>query len=40
LLRSLPRQAQILDMSKSRQIRSFFQSQAKARLKGMVGGAV
>lgn len=38
LQRSLPRQGQILDMSKGVQIRRFFQSPAKAYLKGM-GGA-
>ncbi|HQR08040.1 MAG TPA: DUF58 domain-containing protein [Gemmatales bacterium] len=40
LLHGLHRQAQILDMSKSRQIRRFFQSKAKAGLKGLGSGAV
>ncbi len=40
LLRRLPRQVQNLDLSKSRQIRLFFQSQAKAALKGMRDGMV
>lgn len=39
VLRSLPRQSQILDMSKSQQIRRLFQSQAKAALKG-AGGVI
>lgn len=37
LLSSLPRQTQILDISKGHQIRRFFQSQAKAGLKGLGG---
>ncbi|MFT3882674.1 MAG: DUF58 domain-containing protein [Gemmatales bacterium] len=40
MLRGLLRQTQVLDMSKSHQIRRFFQSRAEAELRGMEEGMV